>query len=174
MLRAQSFTLYSMIYSLQKRPWWSYLEEDLQELVKESSLLLTKVGSWDEKFHDYAFIVFPAAKAYEGFLKKLFLDLNLITEEQFYGKRFRVGKALNPALRPRWRKRYGVYDKLTKFCGGDNGLADTLWDTWREARNVLFHWFPNEKNAVSFDEANRKFEMILYAFDKATKECNIR
>lgn len=160
--------------TLSKNPWWSYLEEDLQELVKESHLLLTKVGTWEEKFHDYAFVVFPAAKAYEGFLKKLFLDLNLISEKQFYGKRFRVGKALNPAIRHSWRRKYGVYDKLTKYCGGDKGLADTLWDTWKLCRNILFHWFPNEKNAISFEEARTKFEMILSAFDKAFEECKIQ
>ena len=58
--------------SLDKHVWWDYLEEDLQELLRESTLLLDKVEKWEKTFHDYSFIVFPAAKAYEGFLKKLF------------------------------------------------------------------------------------------------------
>lgn len=159
--------------TLENRAWWSYLEEDLQELIRESSLLITKVENWEEKFHDYAFVVFPAAKAYEGFLKKLFYDLRLISEEQFRGKRFRVGKALNPELSVRLRKSYGVYYKLIEYCAGDYGLADNLWDTWKEARNVLFHWFPNEKNAISYNEAKEKFDMILTTLDKAFKECKI-
>jgi hypothetical protein len=65
------------------KPWWSYIEVDLQELLKESSLLLAKVSVWNEKFADYSFVVFPAAKAYEGFLKKLFLDQRFITEEEY-------------------------------------------------------------------------------------------
>ena len=158
---------------LQNRPWWDYLEHDLQELLRESALLIKKVENWKEEFHDYSFVVFPAAKAYEGFLKKLFYDLGLISEEQFRGRRFRVGKALNPELPMRLRKTYGVYYKLTEYCAGDYGLADNLWDTWRQARNVLFHWFPNEKNAISYDEAKEKFELILSSLDKATKECKI-
>ena len=167
--------------TLENRPWWGYLEHDLQELVKQSLLLIKIVEGWrrdpttssGQEFHDYSFVVFPAAKAYEGFLKKLFYDLELISEEQYRGRRFRVGKALNPELPIRLRKTYGVYYKLIEYCAGDINLADNLWDTWRQARNVLFHWFPNEKNAISFEEAKQKFDMILNALDRATKECKI-
>jgi hypothetical protein len=170
-----------MDLNLENRSWWNYLEEDLQELLRQSLLLIEVVEKWrrnpstdsGQEFHDYAFVVFPAAKAYEGFLKKLFLDLGLISPEQYYGKRFRVGKALNPSLKKPLRQKFGVYYKLITFCAGDAGLADTLWDTWRECRNVLFHWFPNEKNAISFEEAKEKFDMILVTLDKATKECKI-
>jgi hypothetical protein len=162
-----------MTNSLENRPWWDYLEHDLQELLTEATLLLEKVEKWEERFHDYAFIVFPAAKAYEGFLKKLFLDLGFITEKDFYGKRFRVGKALNPALEKRLRKKYSVYDKLVGFCAEDEGLADVLWNTWKQCRNLLFHWFPKEKNAISFAEARKRVSMVLYAMDKAFKECKI-
>jgi len=170
-----------MADSFENKPWWDYLEEDLQELILQSLRLIETVEDWKrdpstssgQEFHDYAFVVFPAAKAYEGFLKKLFLDLGLISPEQFYGKRFRVGKALNPSLKKSLRDKFGVYYKLITYCSGDAGLAETLWDTWRECRNVLFHWFPNEKNAISFEEAKEKFDMILATLDKATKECKI-
>lgn len=160
-----------MDFDLENKVWWDYLEEDLQELLREAILLVMKVKDWEQKFHDYAFVVFPAAKAYEGFLKKLFLDLGFITDAQFYGKRFRVGKALNPALEKRLRAKHSVFDKLVDFCGGDEGLADVLWDTWRQSRNLLFHWFPNERNAISFPEAQERVSMIIYAIDKAFKEC---
>jgi hypothetical protein len=158
--------------SIEQRIWWAYLEEDLQELLREAVLLVNKVGSWEEKFHDYAFVVFPAAKAYEGFLKKLFLDLGFIREKQFWGKRFRVGKALNPALDTHLRKKYSVYDKLQNFCG-DKDLAENLWATWKKCRNLLFHWFPKEKNAISFVEAKQRVEMIIDSIDKSFKECKI-
>ena len=65
--------------NLDKKPWWNYIEGDLQELLKESILLLRILVSMGadlpggrREFHDYSFVVFPAAKAYEGFLKKLF------------------------------------------------------------------------------------------------------
>jgi len=158
--------------SLKNRIWWGYLEEDLQGLLNESNLLLERVENWKEKFHDYAFVIFPAAKAYEGFLKKLFLDMGFIDEKKYKGKRFRIGKALNPALDTRYRKHEGVYDKIVTFCGGRE-LADRLWYTWKNCRNVLFHWFPEEKNAISFSEAKERYGMIIEAIDTSFKECKI-
>lgn len=62
---------------LEEKVWWEYLEEDLRELLLQSSLLIETAEKWEkelpdgkEQFHDYSFVVFPAAKAYEGFLKK--------------------------------------------------------------------------------------------------------
>src|SRR5690606_16738304 len=127
----------------------------------ESLILLGRVKTWDEKFSDYAFVVFASAKAYEGFLKKFFLDLDMITEEDYFGKRFRVGKALNPQLEKRFRDE-SVYDKLAKHCGGTD-LPEKLWNTWKRSRNLLFHWFPDEKNAVSLEEAEERITMIKEA-----------
>lgn len=158
---------------LESRIWWEYLHEDLKELLRESVLLVGRVENWEERFHDYAFIVFPAAKAYEGFLKTFFLDLGFLKKEDYYGKRFRVGKALNPALDRRYRKKESVYDKIVKFCNGKE-LANNLWTTWKECRNLLFHWFPNKKNAISFKEAESKVTLILDTMDEAFKECKIK
>src|SRR3989344_8693578 len=165
---------------LKKKAWWDSLHTDLQELLMESFFLIDALQSPGKlatsqarlAFRDYAFVVFPAAKAYEGFLKTLFLDLGFISDEDFYGKRFRVGKALNPSLDRRLREKEGVYDKLVNFCQGKE-LADELWDTWKMSRNLLFHWFPHEKNAISFEEANQRIEKILVSMDLAFKECKI-
>ena len=158
---------------LEKHIWWTYIHEDLRELLQESYLLVEIFERKEElEFHDYAFIVFPAAKAYEGFLKTLFHDLGFISDEDFNGKRFRVGKALNPSLEKKLREREGIYDKLVSFCQGAE-LADTLWETWKKARNLLFHWFPQERNAISFEEAKERLGIILNAIDLAFKECKI-
>jgi hypothetical protein len=164
---------------LEKKIWWSYLGEDLQKLIQTSEFIYTAVESWGadlpggkKEFDDYSFVVFPAAKAYEGFLKKLFLDLKLITVEDYYGKHFRIGKALNPSL-PKELRHEGVYDKLVQYCQG-RALADKLWDTWRLSRNLTFHWFPNEKNVITLTEAGERIEMIMSAIDEAFKECNIK
>jgi len=162
-----------MDFSLPKRPWWGYVEEDVRELLLTTQLLINKVGGWEERFHDYAFVVFPAAKAYEGFLKKLFLDLGWISENDYFGKRFRIGKALNPSLESELRQREGVYDKIVEFCQGRE-LADKLWETWRQARNSTFHWFPKEKNAISSDEAKQKVVMVIDAMDAAFRQCKIK
>ncbi len=157
---------------LENKPWWNYLEEDLRELFIQSTILMEKAGEWDGRFHDYSFVVFPAAKAYEGFLKKLFLDLGFITQEDYYGKRWRVGRALNPQLEPRLRHE-SVYDKLKEYCHG-TVLPDQLWEAWRQGRNLIFHWFPEEKRAISLDDARARIEMIVRALDQAFKECKIK
>lgn len=162
-----------MDISLPKRAWWNYIEEDLKELLLEAQLLSTKVENWEEKFHDYAFVVFPAAKAYEGFLKKLFLDMGFISEEEYFGKRFRIGKALNPNLEREIRGKESVYDRVVEFCQGP-ALADKLWKTWKECRNLTFHWFPRERNAITLPEARERIEDILSAMDAAFKECKIK
>lgn len=167
------------IEQLEGRIWWSYLGIDLQKLISTSHFLFSVVKSLgadlpggQKEFHDYSFVVFPAAKAYEGFLKKLFLEMKFITEEDYYGKRFRIGKALNPSL-SKDLMREGVYDKIVKYCNGQE-LADTLWETWKESRNLIFHWFPNEKNTITLTEAGERIDMIVNAIDQSFKECNIK
>ncbi len=162
-----------MDFSLEKKNWWEYLEKDLQGLLREATLLIEKVSLWDEKFHDYSFIVFPAAKAYEGFLKHLFLDRGFISEDDYYGKRFRVGKALNPSLERRLRSKESVYDKIVQFCGGKD-LADKMWNTWKVCRNLLFHWFPKEKNAINFDQSKKRVALIIETIDAAFNDCKIK
>jgi hypothetical protein len=163
---------------LQQKVWWNYLGEDLQKLFETSMFLASTVKSWGgdlpggaKEFNDYAFVVFPAAKAYEGFLKKMFLDLGFITQEDYFGKHFRIGKSLNPSL-PKGIRAQEVYGKIVKHCGGKE-LADNLWETWRVGRNLTFHWFPNEKNAVTFDEAVKRVDMIISSIDKAFTECKL-
>lgn len=167
-----NYTVLNMKISLEDKPWWNYIEHDLQGLLKQSLRLIEEVGDWKKRFHDYSFIVFPSAKAYEGFLKKLFLDMEFIDENDYYGKRFRIGKALNPALKGKLRKRVSVYDKIVGYCGGTE-LAKTLWNTWKTCRNLLFHWFPSEKNAISFAEAKKRVEKVIATFDLAFGECMI-
>lgn len=159
---------------LEKRPWWNYVHEDVRELLKQSILLVKifEAQKTNFRFHDYSFVVFPAAKAFEGFLKTLFHDLGFIDDQEFFGRRFRVGKALNPELEQGIREKEGVYDKLTEFCKGTY-LPELLWRTWKEGRNVLFHWFPNEKNAISFEEAKERLGKILDAMDSAFKYCKL-
>lgn len=158
---------------LKTKIWWDYLESDLQELLTTSVVLSEKVGKWDKKFHDYSFVVFPASKAYEGFLKKLFLDMGFISQEDYYGKRFRIGKALNPSLDRAKHKDQSVYDRIVDFCGGKE-LAEILWDTWKNSRNLLFHWFPKEKRAIDFEDAIERMEKVFLAIDAAFRECKVK
>ncbi len=155
-----------MGFDLRTKPWWDYLDEDLRELLDESFLLSESVKMWGKKFHDYAFVVFPAAKAYEGFLKKFFLDMQLLTQDDYYSKHFRIGKSLNPQLEKRFREKESIYDKLMLLTNSRE-LPDELWTAWKVCRNSVFHWFPDEKTVVSFDESKKRIAMIIAAIDKA-------
>lgn len=138
-----------------------------------SYYLADRSSEWSKKFGDYSFIVFPAAKAYEGFLKKLFLDMGFITEEDYSGKHFRIGKALNPDLEDKYKNEGWVYSKLEEFCQGKK-LPDTLWNTWKQCRNLLFHWFPNEKNKVDHIEAVERLLKIVSAIDEVFVVCRVQ
>lgn len=149
------------------------MDHDISELLLESYKLIQTVSGWDTKFHDYAFIVFPAAKGYEGYLKKIFLEMGFITREDYEGKRFRIGKALNPSLEKNLRDKESVYDKIAEHCGGVE-LADLLWQVWKTSRNLIFHWFPNEKNSISYEEAIERVNEIITAFDKSYWACKMK
>ncbi len=154
-----------MEVNLKNKSWYDYLEEDLRELLAESFQLINAVESWPDHFHDYSFIVFPSAKAYEGFLKKMFFDLKFIGENEYFGTHFRIGKALNPQLEDRFREE-SVYDKLVELNSGDKQLADMLWDTWKNCRNLVFHWFPDEKRAINYAEAKDRVGKVINAIDE--------
>lgn len=158
---------------LQQKQWWTFLEEDLQGLLLTAMELIEDVRDWRGKFHDYSFIVFPASKAYEGFLKKIFLYRGFIDEKDYYGKHFRIGKSLNPSLPKRLRGVDYVYDKLVEFCGGDD-LAKKLWRTWRNCRNQLFHWFLDEKKVVDYEEASKKVKQVIETIDVAYEGCKMK
>lgn len=148
---------------LSKKSWWIYLERDLKELLEQSTRLLSAFEKNKGEFLDYSFVVFPAAKAYEGFLKKILLDSGLISLEEFSGKHFRIGKALNPFL-PKKLQHESVYPRLVEKSGGEE-LPALLWKTWKLSRNSTFHWFPNKKNAISYEEAGERIQLIVSAID---------
>lgn len=160
-----------MDFNLDAKSWWESVPEGVKELLKDSVALHQKSFELGD-IHDYSFIVFPAAKAYEGILKKVFFDLGFITKENYLGKHFRIGKALNPSLDQKYRHE-SVYDRIIGFCGGRD-LADYLWNTWKNCRNILFHWFPGEKNVITLKEAEERVEEIVSAVDRLYKECRIK
>ncbi len=162
-------TFFTM-FDLENESWWSYLDESEQELLKESFLLLEREEKNNDHWHDYSFVVFPAAKAYEGFLKKLFLDMGFLTKEQYEGDRFRVGRALNPSLEREFRGE-SIYDMLKEKCSPN--LPDRLWETWKFSRNLLFHWFPWHKNATDLKEARERVEAVVGAIREAVAGCRI-
>jgi hypothetical protein len=154
----------------EQKNWWKYMDDSLRDLMRQSKDLIIfenkRVSNeGGEAYHDYAFAVFPAAKSYEGFLKKVFLDLGLINRAQFSGEHFRIGRALSPTLPKRYRIGW-VYGKLVEYCKGEE-LPMAMWEVWKKARNRTFHYFPYHQEAVGLAEAKVLVEEIAGVMEKA-------
>lgn len=138
---------------------WQYLSVTQKQLATDGQLLLEdRERHPNEYLSDYSYLVFPFAKLYEGFLKQLFLDLSVISEREYQSKHFRVGKVLSPNLVRRLRER-SAYGHITKRYGKE--LADALWNTWKQGRNLVFHYFPHNVSRLSLGAAKDLIAMII-------------
>ena len=157
------------MYSLDKdSTFWQYLSEGQKGLIEEGLYILGLTRDHPDSYITYySYLVFPFAKAYEGFLKKLFLDLGFITQNDYESDHFRIGMALNPNLEKRLRYQ-SVYDKIINYVGGKE-LADELWNVWKRGRNLVFHYFPHNYKSLSLAEAEEIIDKILSVMEKAVK-----
>lgn len=161
------------MYSIDKASFfWNYLSAGQKGLIEEGLYLLTDIKEHpDANISDYSYLVFPFAKAYEGFLKKIFLDLKFIPQHIYEGDHFRIGKALNPHLEKLLRHE-SIYDKIL-YLTGDRVFADELWDIWKRGRNLVFHYFPHNFRALTLSEAEEIIEQIISVMQEAVIKCRI-
>jgi len=135
-----------------------YLKNDQDQLIDDVENVLKYLQQ--NHINDYSFIVAPAAKAYEGYLKDFFFDLDIIDEYSYHSDRFRVGKTLNPSLR---YKRYSIFKKLADIHENGEKLAEKLWSAWKQGRNEIFHYFPGNVKKLSLADAQDCITLILKA-----------
>ncbi len=145
--------------------WFLYLEPLQQELVKHALELYHRELALQSDLPDYSFLVFTMSKAYEGFLKKYLLDLKFISAKVYEGRKFRIGRALNPDVHTNHRDEYWLYDDLAQVCGPE--LARQLWETWLQCRNRVFHYFPSDPNIIDLETAAKFLAMLVSAMEKA-------
>lgn len=147
----------------------------MRDLARQTFELLNreemKVAGGEKEEHDYAFVVFPLAKAYEGFLKKVLFDMRLIGRQQYLGEHFRIGKALNPNLPKRYRSGW-VFGKMVKWCEGEN-LPLALWETWKRARNRIFHFFPDHLEFITLAEARELVGQLTDSMARTVEGCRV-
>lgn len=139
-----------------------YLNQEQNKLILDIKTIFAVLQQ--DHIYDYSFIVSPAAKAYEGFLKDFFLKINIIDDYSYHSDRFRVGKTLNPSLR---YKRFSIYQKLIDIDENGEQLAEKLWNAWKFGRNEIFHYFPGTLKNLSRDEAEDRINLILDAIISA-------
>lgn len=151
---------------------WEYLSSEQKGLVEDGEILLDYAHKMPQGLSDYSYMVFPFSKAYEGFLKKLFLDIKLMRPEDYYSDDIRIGKILNPYF----VKEHGsVYNRVCKgrAVGGENLVAERLWRTWKKGRNLVFHYFPHNFRRLSYEEAKEIIEEIIGSMSFAMEKCDL-
>jgi hypothetical protein len=140
-----AFTLENYINSAQ----FQELAQAQQELLQTTQTLLQVTEN--QPIVDYAFLVFPVSKAYEGFLKDFLLEFGLISPEVYRSRRFRLGRALNPDVHNEQRDKHWFFDDVSRLCGEE--LARQIWQTWLECRNHVFHYFPGKEEIMNREQA---------------------
>lgn len=162
--------MYSVKSIDRKSVLWEYLSEELRGLLSDGEILLNHAEVYEGKISDFSYLVFPFSKAYEGFLKKLFLDLDLMREDEYYGDDIRIGRILNPHYID---DHYKKYKNICLRPGTNEDLSVRLWEVWRKGRNQVFHYFPHNFRRLSFDEASEIISSILSVMEESVRSCII-
>jgi hypothetical protein len=131
--------------------FWHYLSQNQRDLILQGNYLMNDVikeGKYS--FTDYSFLVFPYAKAFEGYLKQLFYDIGFISRLDYISDHLRLGKLLSPNLMDKLGDK-SLYKKLTHATTKE--FTEAVWSTWRNGRNQVFHYFPHNIKAISLKDA---------------------
>jgi hypothetical protein len=151
---------------------WQYLSPNQRVLYGDGMFLLKdSLNHKDEEPTDYSYIVFPFAKMFEGFLKQLFLDLGIIGSREYNSDRFRIGRALSPTL-SKYLNGKSAFLQIEKRYGKE--LANNIWQTWKEGRNLVFHYFPHNYRALTREQAEVLINLIIDTMDGAVRLTRVR
>ncbi len=148
--------------------FWNYITQTQRDLMLEGDYLNEEIlKKCKYCFRDYSFLVFPFAKAYEGFLKKICYDVGFLSEKDYFSDFLRLGKLLSPNLVGRLGKE-SLYKMIKDTVSAD--MADELWLTWKHGRNQVFHYFPHNIKALTYEEADEIIDnmkqTMLDSYDK--------
>jgi hypothetical protein len=144
---------------------WQFLSPSQQQLARDGQVLIEdRKKHPNETLSDYSYLVFPYAKLYEGFLKQLFLDIGAIGEREYKSDHFRIGKALSPNLAKLLGER-SAYAYLSRHYS--DTLAMMMWKTWKQGRNLVFHYFPHNIRRLNFSEAISTVGGIIETMEEA-------
>lgn len=150
---------------------WEFLSQTQKDLINEGRFLMDEIIKKHQfQFSDYSFLVFPFAKAYEGFLKQIFIDVHFISRLDYLSDHFRLGKVLSPSLKYKLGEK-SVYRKIENFAGPE--LAERIWMTWKMGRNQLFHYFPHNLKSISFEEARAIVHEILLTMEESIRKLKV-
>lgn len=152
------------------REWFNYIDAPLKELVKTAFSLYDfwqtqQQQGLSNQIKDFSFVSFPMAIAYEGFLKQYLKDLQLIDLELYQSRRFRIGRALNPDIRPQHQDEKWLFDNLAQECS--QPIAREIWNTWLDCRNRVFHYFPANYQPLTLGKAGENIQRMAEMMEQA-------
>jgi len=152
--------------------FWFYLSQNQRDLINEGLYLMNDVIK-DNAYHfkDYSFLVFPFAKAYEGFLKQLFRDVKFISHLDYISDHLRLGKLMSPNLMGKLGER-SLYKKIKDKAGVE--LADKIWNAWKIGRNQVFHYYPHNLKALNFSQAENIIDNILSVMEESYGKLKVK
>ncbi|MEP7166960.1 MAG: hypothetical protein ABI758_03215 [Candidatus Woesebacteria bacterium] len=145
--------------------WFALLDENGKRLVRLSELLYEREERMQTVFESYSFVVFPMAKAYEGFIKLYLKKTGILHRDDYIDAKFRIGRALNPDISDRHKDEWWLYGDLERLCGKDTSRS--LWDAWIECRNHVFHFYFDQEIGMTLEEAKKKLLQMNIAMAKA-------
>jgi hypothetical protein len=151
---------------------WAYLQPEIQALVVDCEILIDIVeeDTVSQKITDYSFVVFPIAKAYEGFLKRLFMDIGIIEHDEYYSDEIRIGRILNPKYQKELSNAFTI---MGRRSAQKQDMLQLLWDVWKKGRNLVFHFFPHNYRRLTREEAVGTVREVVDAMDMAIQSCDI-
>jgi len=83
---------------------------------------------------------------------------------EYKSEHYRIGKVLSPNLVGRLRRR-SAYGQIETRFGKD--LATRLWHTWKNGRNMVFHYFPGNYRSLTKEQAREVIRQIVDTMNQA-------
>lgn len=141
---------------------WKFMTQEMRDLVIEGEELLKSCQlTGDVQVKDFSYLVFPWGKLYEGFLKKVFLDLNFITSEDYYGNEVRIGKLLSTGMGNKPPHRLSIITQLSSSKTFGENLTKVMRGVWKNSRNSVFHFFPDNVYKLDLETAKKRIDEVV-------------
>jgi len=139
-----------------------FVGTDLLELYLDANRLFSTIRESETIFSDYSFIVFPLAKVYEGVLKKILVQVNLIKEgELLENPDISINAYFNPIGNEKIKN---VLRDKTR----DKAIPFVIYSTYQECRNQILHYDPYRDNRLkTIEDAEYYQRRIIDAIIKA-------
>ncbi len=138
-----------------------FVGQDLIQLRKDSNNLLKEANESTTYISDYSYIVFPMAKAYEGILKKVLVEAQLVKEEDIqYDPNVPINNYFNPVSNTT------IFNLLADKVR-DKSIPHTIYATYQECRNQILHYDSYRDNRLT---SLNEVEFYLMRLDDAAQK----